>query len=219
MIDKKIILIVTVVAVAVIFLDIKAVQNDGEESENALELEDLAGQAIEYGTGIFDTEDEMTAEKNIKAFLQAIRVGEGTASNDGYTKKVGGGNFDEYTDHPAVLGWKGWPMPLKMAQAAGYPNGAVSTAAGAYQINRPTWVRLRSKLGLQDFSPESQDAAALELIREKAALGDVRMGRITNAVKKVRKVWASLPDAGYGQRQVTHANFENDFIKAGGVIV
>jgi lysozyme len=69
----------------------------------------------------------------------------------------------------------------------------VSTAAGAYQIIKPTWMRIKSRLGLMDFSPASQDMAAVELLREAGALDLIEAGDIEGAIKKSSRIWASLP--------------------------
>jgi lysozyme len=66
-----------------------------------------------------------------------------------------------------------------------------------------------------DFTPDSQDAAAWFLIEEKGAGADVLAGRTADAVAKVRKIWASLPGAGYGQREVSLAAFNNVFVQSG----
>ena len=193
--------------------------NEDGESANGADLEDLGNQALDIGSGYFYGVDDMTAQANERAFLAAIRVGEGTAAGNGYSVQFGGATFASYRDHPALLGWRGGSLSDAMCRGAGFSPGCVSTAAGAFQINKPTWQRVRGKLGLSDFSPASQDAAALELIREKGALADVRAGRVAEAVGKVRKVWASLPGAGYGQRQVALSSFINDYANAGGAVV
>lgn len=184
------------------------------EQDNAADLGDLGAQVVDY----MEQGNELDAEKNLNAFLMAIRFGEGTAGADGYKILCGGGRFDDYSAHPALAGWGGWRMPLAMAQKAGFPNGAVSTAAGAFQINRPTWNRVYAKLGLRDFGPQSQRAVAIELIREKGALADARAGRARVAADKVRKVWASLPGAGYGQHEVAANTFINKYQNAGGTL-
>lgn len=194
-----------------------AVDSETGETDNSVDVLDLGNQVLDYGVALTEQTDDMTAQTNLAAFLAGIRYGEGTAGADGYSIKCGGGNFDDYSTHPALAGWRGWPMPLEMARKAGYPNGAVSTAAGAYQINRPTWLRLAAKLGLTDFTPDSQDRAALELIREKGALADVLAGRVALAVAKTNKIWASLPGSTYGQRTVSLQMFFNQYNNAGGV--
>lgn len=216
-------LVALLAAGAVAYLLLRDSGGEGE-ADSAPDVIDYGQQALAYGTEIFDEVDNVTAQQNELAFLAALRAGEGTAGGDyGYRMLYGssqGGSslFDSFADHPALLGWPGVPLPDAMCAAAGFDPGCVSTAAGAYQINRPTWKRLKPRLGLSDFSPASQDACALELISEKGALADVRAGRVADAVGKVRKVWASLPGAGYGQGEVALAAFTNRFTQAGGSI-
>jgi lysozyme len=93
-----------------------------------------------------------------------------------------------------------------------------SSAAGAYQILARTWDGVRAKLGLPDFSPASQDAAAVELIRQRGALADVRAGRFAVAVDKCKKEWASLPGAGYGQPENSLARLQNAYVSSGGML-
>lgn len=195
-------------------------QDDGGdgESANSADLEDIGNQALDAGSEYFSEVDEMTAQANERAFLAAIRVGEGTSASNGYSILFGGTTFGSFADHPALLGWRGVGLSNSMCAAAGFGPGCVSTAAGAFQINKPTWLRVSRKLGLTDFSPASQDAVALELISEKGALADMRAGRVETAVNKVRKVWASLPGAGYGQGEVRLAAFVNNYANAGGTV-
>lgn len=147
-----------------------------------------------------DTSMPMDGDRNARAFLDMIAAAEGTAGqpDDGYRTLFGYGTFDSYSDHPRVR------VPF---------GNTYSTAAGRYQILARTWDGLVSKLGrgaLPDFGPDNQDRAALELIRERGALNDVRAGRVAAAVGKVAKVWASLPGAGYAGQGMR----SNDFILA-----
>ena len=95
-------------------------------------------------------------------------------------------------------------------------------AADSDYLPARTWDGLVSKLGrgaLPDFGPDAQDRAALELIRERGALADVRSGRLTDAVSKVRKVWASLPGANYqGQGMRSMSYLQTAYRNAGGTI-
>lgn len=135
----------------------------------------------------------------INAFLYMIRYSEGTLAG-GYNTLFGGKLWRGGSgNHPANLGWMGLPLSDAHCRGAGLSPGCRSTAAGAYQFVKPTWNRLARKLALPDFSPDSQDKAALELIREAGAYQDVIDGNFVTAVNKVRKIWASLPGAGYGQ--------------------
>ena len=153
--------------------------------------------------------DQMTAGKsNLPAFLMAIRACEGTAGPDGYRTLFGGKLFDDFSAHPNVRSI--------FPQTDG--SHGVTTAAGAYQIIFATWERLRVKLGLPDFSPDSQDAAATELISEKNALADVMAGRLMDAVNKCGVVWASLPSSTYMQPRRSFAFAAAAYSDAGGAI-
>lgn len=129
---------------------------------------------------------------NMQAFLDMISHAEGTdrfGDQDGYNVIVGGDLFDSYADHPNVRVW----LPAYNIH---------STAAGRYQILHRYWLHYKKQLGLPDFSPESQDRYAIQQIRERRAYDDVIAGRIPEAIEKCRNIWASLPGAGYGQREV-----------------
>ena len=124
---------------------------------------------------------------NVRAFLKAIRLGEGTSDEEGYYRIVGGGTFKDDSQHPNVRIWidryKVW-----------------STAAGAYQIINRTWRGLLKQYDFPDFSPECQDEAAVALIAGRKALDDVKEGRFARAVEKCADEWASLPGSDAGQR-------------------
>lgn len=142
------------------------------------------------------------AYKNIRAFLIMIQYAEGTYGKDGYKRLYGGGSFNDFAKHPNSKQTK-W--------------GITSTAAGAYQILSKTWNEIQPKLGLPDFSPASQDKAAIELIRRRKALDDVYAGRFAQAIAKCRKEWASLPGAGYGQNEKNVQNLLAVIKVAGGM--
>lgn len=174
--------------------------------------ETILNQLTERAAGV----DADTANRNIEAFLQVLQQAEGTAGRGdpyrvcyGYRHTIG-----NMADHPAVTGeWRGEVLSDRMCSLAGFGPGCVSSAAGAYQIIKGTWLNLRNALGLPDFSAASQDAAAVELIRRRGALEDVKAGRFAAAVTKCRNEWASLPGnyAGQGQRSFNTlaAWFEN----------
>ncbi len=162
------------------------------------------------------------ADDNVRAFLSLIEWAEGTArgGRDPYrTCYAYRHTIKSFADHPAVTGeWRGEPLPDAMCRGAGLKPGCVSTAAGRYQLIRPTWVACKRALGLQDFGPESQDAAAVHLIKQRGALDDVRAGRVTEAVEKCRREWASLPGAGYGQGERRMADLVAVYERAGGAL-
>lgn len=148
-----------------------------------------------------------TAGANIAAFLAVLRTAEGTAAAaDPYRVCYAYRHtINDLSDHPAISGeWPGERLPDAMCKNAGFGPGCVSTAAGAYQIIRPTWKTLKAALNLPDFGQASQDAAAVDLIRRRGALEDVKAGRLETAVAKCRNEWASLPGnyAKQGQRSI-----------------
>lgn len=178
--------------------------------------ESLLNQLTERAAGV----DLDTASRNIAAFLTVLQQAEGTAGRgDPYRVCYGYSHtISDMSDHPAVTGeWRGQVLSDSMCALAGFGPGCVSSAAGAYQIIKGTWLGLRNALGLPDFSPASQDAAAVELIRRRGALEDVKAGRFAQAVTKCRNEWASLPGnyAKQGQRSI--GQLAEWFTNAGGV--
>lgn len=96
--------------------------------------------------------------------------------------------------------------------------GIKSTAAGRYQILARFFDAYKKQLGLKDFSPASQDAIAVQMIRECGALADIEAGRVSAAITKCRSRWASLPGAGYGQHENDLEMLVLAFQRSGGVI-
>jgi muramidase (phage lysozyme) len=144
-------------------------------------------------------------DPNVKAFLHTIRVGEGTSDPMGYRRHFGGSHFDTYADHPR-----------RIITAGLGSNRYDSSAAGAYQFLSKTWTECATALGLADFSPRNQDAAALFLIDRRRALDDVIAGRFEDAVKKCAREWASLPGSPYGQPTKTMHEALTTYTAAGG---
>lgn len=144
---------------------------------------------------------------NQKAFLDTIAFSEGTpkyGDQDGYNVIVGGGLFFDYSDHPRQL------IQVRA--------GLKSTAAGRYQLLSRYFDAYKKQLQLPDFSPASQDAIALQQIRECRALDDIDAGRFDAAVKKCARIWASLPGAGYGQHENAISSLRVAYEKSGGVL-
>lgn len=146
-------------------------------------------------------------EQNRKAFLDMIARSEGTKGRgeDGYNVLVGGCLFNSYADHPRQL----IAIPRYKVK---------STAAGRYQLLARYYDAYKEKLNLPDFSPASQDAIALQQIKECKALADIDAGRIAQAIKKCRRIWASLPGAGYGQHENSLDYCLAAYEKAGGIL-
>jgi len=153
----------------------------------------------------------MSGDDNVNAFLALIRLFEaGTAGPMSYSTLIGGAQFSSFIEHPFLLD------PTKPAiQSGSLP---ASKAAGAYQFLPQTWTEARDALGLPDFSPASQDAAALFLIRRRGALTDVQNGEFARAILKLGREWASLPGSPYGQTSKTLAQAETAYVSFGGQI-
>lgn len=183
--------------------------------ELAGDLRALWDRLTEQGANV----DTSTAARNTRAFLTMLQRAEGTAGQgDPYRVCYGYGHtVRDLSDHPAVTGeWRGAALPGAMCKAAGFSAGCVSTAAGAYQLIKPTWLRMRDRLGLLNFGPAAQDAAAVGLIDARGALADVQAGRFADAVGKCRNEWASLPGNYAGQGQRSLAALEVWYREAGG---
>ena len=145
--------------------------------------------------------------QNEKAFLTMLAISEGTehiGHEHGYNVLVGGTTFSSYADHPRKT--------VKLSKSLS------STAAGRYQILERYYDAYRVKLGLKDFSPASQDAIAMQLIRECRALGAINSGYIRDAIVACSSRWASLPGAGYGQRENSLLDLIRAYQRAGGSV-
>lgn len=152
------------------------------------------------------------ADPQVAAWLATIRHTEGTDRQaDPYAVVYGYAfTITDFSDHPAALGWKGGLI------TRGKYAGKVSTASGAYQFTIGTWQRAKAALGLADFSPESQDAAAVWLTDQRHALDDVKAGDMEAACAKCHAEWASLPGSDAGQGGYSLAEVQDTFTNVGG---
>lgn len=144
----------------------------------------------------------------VQKLLQTIRYAEGTAGPAGYQTKFGGGKFSDLSRHP--------DQPVSSG-------GYTSTAAGAYQFLTPTWKAVSQKLGLKDFSPRSQDIAALDLAYQRlkplggfAALE--KQGLSGSVAAALSPEWASFPTQSgksyYGQPVKSLAELQKQYDSA-----
>ena len=90
------------------------------------------------------------------AWSEGTDNGRQKTRNHGYDVIVGGELFTDYLDHPRKL----VTLNPKLK----------STGAGRYHASFPLVGCPRQVLGLKDFSPKSQDAVALQQIKERGAL-------------------------------------------------
>lgn len=160
------------------------------------ELEDELKNA-ERGRGVTgqspDGSDIVAA--GVSAPMRAIlNVAAGVESSGSYDVMYGGERFTDFSQHPN--------KPVRIT--SGPHEGKTSTAAGRYQMLYSTWVKARDALGLTDFSPESQDRAAIWLAKDFYAS---KTGRNLEAdlasgdpvlIERARRTLAGNPETGQG---------------------
>lgn len=135
----------------------------------------------------------LSKDPTYREFLDLISVTEGTSrtKNGGYNTLFGfnkdGSNryFDDMTKFPDS------PAPYRDPRTG---QVKYSNDAGRYQININTYKRMAKRLGITDFSPESQDMIAVALLDEIKGFDDaIRSGNKQQALKLASPVWVSLP--------------------------
>lgn len=142
------------------------------------------------------------AMNNLYAFLAVIRHVE---SGDKYNIIAGGDTFTDYREHPFILN----PSRKK-------PLG--TTASGAYQMIVSTWTMARDALGLTDFSPASQDKAAIWILqnKRKGSYNAVVQGDMRRAMELLRDEWEAFDKMLTGRYPITLASAESFYIGNGG---
>lgn len=125
--------------------------------------------------------ESLLQDHRVQAFLGALAQGE---SGDNYNSIVGGGSFDDFSQHPNV-----------------YVPKYNSTAAGAYQFTHGTWNGQVKRLGLQDFSPHSQDLAAVDLLQQQGAIRNLLSDNLDGAIFSAARDWYSLPAGNSGKNR------------------
>lgn len=142
-------------------------------------------------------------EQRLAAFMATIKDFE---ANGRYDVIYGGQTFTDFSRHPNIR----VPFINPRTKKNDY-----STAAGAYQINYPTWAtEIQPALNLPDFSPQSQDIAARWLIENRTTAGRaLANGDIAGAYRAASSRWASLPGSDAQQNpkaiEVAMAQFNN----------
>ena len=112
-------------------------------------------------------------DPNGRAILNAIADAEGTSNypEQGYRTMFTGKQFSG-----------DWKHPRQIQSSSGYS----SDAAGRYQFLSTTW----DGMGMSDFSPSSQDQAALKLLSEAGV--NLSDGLSEQEIYKVGQKWASV---------------------------
>ena len=148
---------------------------------------------------------------NVAAFLSTLRHSEGSdRAADPYRVVYGFEvTLKSLADHPAVTGE--WPGVQT--------HWGHTSAAGAYQIEKATWLRCKQVLALSDFTGPCQDDAAILLIKEAGAFALINSGQVGAAITKCSGIWASLPGSEAGQPTRTFAQLLQTYSSAGGTYV
>lgn len=136
---------------------------------------------------------EYLQNPNVQAFLATLRDAEGTNQTGNPYQTRFGGKVDETLDLSKYPTFE----YKQFTQTDGKKN--VSGAVGAYQFITKTWKNLANQYGFKDFSPETQDMAAVALLQQNGALPHILKGDFATAVKKSNRTWASLPGSPYAQ--------------------
>ena len=150
---------------------------------------------------------------NTVAFLDTLAWCEGTSTckntlDDGYDIEVGGNRFSDYSEHPFLN-----REPFRVNKHL------ESTAAGRYQFLVKDYRHYQKLLRYDDFSPEFQDAWAIQLLKETRALHHVKRGELREAIDACNRIWASLPGSPYGQPTKEFYMVRNKWVEFGGYTV
>ncbi|HEX8368795.1 MAG TPA: peptidoglycan-binding protein [Pyrinomonadaceae bacterium] len=148
------------------------------------------------------TPEELLRDPRVRAMLDAVAYAEGTRNNGDYGRVVNG----------TVLGPSNANAPYDRSLVgrrnvvvddfSRHPNLAVrwangqppSSAAGRYQFLYRTW----QGLNMPDFSPRSQDLAAIKLMQRRGMIEPLLRGDFAEAIHRGAPEWASFPVEGGG---------------------
>ncbi|NOT46489.1 MAG: peptidoglycan DD-metalloendopeptidase family protein [Acidobacteria bacterium] len=150
--------------------------------------------------------EDLIRDPRVRAMLDTIAFAEGTRGNGDYSRVVNGrviGPYDRSKPYDAGLVGK---TNVRVTDLKNHPNllvqvnpGLRSTAAGRYQFLSGTW----AGLNMPDFSPRSQDLAAIKLMQRRGMIEPLLRGDFAEAIHRGAPEWASLPTASghsyYGQ--------------------
>ena len=96
--------------------------------------------------------------------------------NHGYDVIVGGELFTDYSDHRANL--SRCKLKIKINRRRTLP--------ASFPL---VWMPTAKQLGLKDFFLKSQDAVALQQIKERGALPMIDRGDIRQAIDRCSNIW------------------------------
>ena len=130
---------------------------------------------------------EQLKDPRVRAFLDTIAMAEGWFNED-----LHNGHF---THRPVIYDEiSGW---IKVDDISEHPNrkGKWSRSAGPYEFMPFDWANAKKDTGLTDFTPESQEIAAVHLlITRNNIIGAILNNDILEAIQRACGTWASFPD-------------------------
>ena len=125
--------------------------------------------------------------------------------NHGYDVIVGGELFTDYSRSPSQTCHAKTQNPNQQAP-------------DATSFFSRWWDALTASSWPERLLSESQDAVALQQIKERGALPMIDRGDIRQAIDRCSNIWASLPGAGYGQFEHKADSLIAKFKEAGGTV-
>jgi|GEM_PF-1908927 len=148
------------------------------------------------------TPEELLRDPRVRAMLDAVAYAEGTRGNGDYGRVVNGtvlGPSNRNAPYDSSLVGR---RNVVVNDFSRHPNLAVrwangqppSSAAGRYQFLYSTW----QGLNMPDFSPRSQDLAAIKLMQRRGMIEPLLRGDFAEAIHRGAPEWASLPVEGGG---------------------
>lgn len=179
--------ILTLTAVITLFTGVAIA---GRLAFNAYQTVAQALPGVQWGESNKTTVNPPMAEGDakIKAFLDTIAWAEGTGAN--YHMQFTGQISSAIDEHPEQINCS---------------DALCSDAAGRYQFLSTTWQPVADRLGLKDFSAESQDKAAIQLLKDSGAYEKILSGDLEGAFCAAGPTWASFPCNDYSQPQKSKA--------------
>jgi muramidase (phage lysozyme) len=140
---------------------------------------------------------DVSPRNNVTAMLDLVAWAEGT--DDRYNVIYTGAKFDDFSKHPDRV----------MCSA-----GLCSAAAGRYQFMPATWGTVKAKLNLPDFSPQSQDKAAVQLMKDGGCYGAAVRGDVADFADRCWTQWASFQGANGAKLDARQRSHPIDQLKA-----
>jgi muramidase (phage lysozyme) len=135
------------------------------------------------GGGLSQDVSQAVEDPNVKAFLDVLAKNE---SGGRYNVSVGNKTFTDMSKHPEM-----------------YNAQLNSDAAGRYQFLSTTYKPIARRLGLKDFSAQSQDLAAVQYLKDLGVLDEIQSGdpkKIEEVKNRLQKsTWTGLRKYSQGQ--------------------